>query len=431
MQLRVLAALLLLAGSARAEEPAFREGDVLGFADVAKLEPFLPPEFWAHRELFFYEGMQLEVGPTQRDYSPAPEYVAATKEYAGRAKLGPDGSLEGYVAGQPFPMEKVDCAGDRHAGTKIAWNFDAQWEGGGSEADFRLSYFDRGELLPLSLEGRMREVSFVHRVEARFRETAAQVRRTAPRKRALSLELLAPFDRRGVWIAAVRYRESDGPLATRADDVWTFLPERRVAQRRSNWRPTDAVAGSDFTFEAFRGFGGVVPMYAWQCLGRRTLIAPMNTKVAGYPDDERAVRSDLGPSGGSFASDRWELRRAVAVRLTPKDPGHPYRHQVLWLDVETLAPLYGFVYARDGALWRIVWHNHRWSGDRRAPGELPWYLGWDELAEPRDLRVVADVVANVTTGSVTRVEFWNAHAIRFKASAPLRGFEPHRYLPGR
>jgi hypothetical protein len=66
MRVCALAALLLLSASARSAEPAFEEGDVLALADVAKLSPYLPPEFWAHRELFFYEGMQLEIGPTQR-----------------------------------------------------------------------------------------------------------------------------------------------------------------------------------------------------------------------------------------------------------------------------------------------------------------------------------------------------------------------------
>jgi hypothetical protein len=36
---RLVGALLLLAAPALAQEPAFHEGDVLGYADVTKLEP--------------------------------------------------------------------------------------------------------------------------------------------------------------------------------------------------------------------------------------------------------------------------------------------------------------------------------------------------------------------------------------------------------
>ena len=33
------------------------------------MKPYVPEEFWANRDFFFYEGMQLEVGPFFRDFS--------------------------------------------------------------------------------------------------------------------------------------------------------------------------------------------------------------------------------------------------------------------------------------------------------------------------------------------------------------------------
>ena len=57
--------------------------------------------------------MQLEVGPFFRDYSQSDAYKAATKKFAGTARIGPDGSLENYTSGQPFPMDSIDCLGDR------------------------------------------------------------------------------------------------------------------------------------------------------------------------------------------------------------------------------------------------------------------------------------------------------------------------------
>jgi hypothetical protein len=49
--------------------PTFSEGDVITMDKVDALRPFLPPEFWANRDFFFYEGMQLEIGPSGRDSS--------------------------------------------------------------------------------------------------------------------------------------------------------------------------------------------------------------------------------------------------------------------------------------------------------------------------------------------------------------------------
>ncbi len=80
-----LAALALPLASALAQEdagvmaPSFKEGDVITFDKIESIRPFLPNEFWANRDFFFYEGMQLEIGPRQRDYSPADAYKAATQ----------------------------------------------------------------------------------------------------------------------------------------------------------------------------------------------------------------------------------------------------------------------------------------------------------------------------------------------------------------
>ena len=103
--------------------PTFKEGDVISLDKVEALKPFLPEEFWANRDFFFYEGMQLEIGPSFKDYSPFAGYVEATKKYAGQAKIGPESSLENFTMGQPFPMDQIDCKGDPQAGAKIAWNF--------------------------------------------------------------------------------------------------------------------------------------------------------------------------------------------------------------------------------------------------------------------------------------------------------------------
>src|SRR5262245_7805274 len=153
------AALLLTAAPLFAQEdvapgaPTFKEGDVITVDKIEQLKPFLPPEFWSNRDFFFYEGMQLEVGPSFKDYSPFTGYVEATKENAGQAKVGPENSLENFTVGQPFPMEQLDCKGDPKAGAKVAWNFVLRWEGLRRAASFYYSYWDRGEELPLYYEG--------------------------------------------------------------------------------------------------------------------------------------------------------------------------------------------------------------------------------------------------------------------------------------
>jgi len=72
MRAAVLVLALLLTDGARADETAldvlpelpFKAGDVLSYEQIDKLRGFLPEPFWANREFFFYEGMNLEIGPT-------------------------------------------------------------------------------------------------------------------------------------------------------------------------------------------------------------------------------------------------------------------------------------------------------------------------------------------------------------------------------
>jgi hypothetical protein len=99
----------------------FKEGDVISFETIDKLKDYLPPQFWEHREYFFYEGMEIKIGPVGRDYTPADAYMSMTQRQAGKTTIGPDGALLNYRGGRPFPTEGIDCKGDPQAGNKIAF----------------------------------------------------------------------------------------------------------------------------------------------------------------------------------------------------------------------------------------------------------------------------------------------------------------------
>ena len=206
--------------------PSFREGDILGFEEVNKLRPFLPEPFWDNRDFFFYEGMRLEIGPTQRDYSPSEQYAAATEFYRGQPRIGPDSSLENWTAGRPFHPDEIDCTGDPQAGIKIMWDFQAL--GADGQAHFFYSYWDRGERLPLYYEGTGQRVQLAHRFEERHREMGGDIFRGEKRKFVFGVEVVAPFDARGIQLLSYRYKKSDGPRAdARNDDTWVYVPTLR------------------------------------------------------------------------------------------------------------------------------------------------------------------------------------------------------------
>jgi hypothetical protein len=402
--------------------PTFQEGDVIDLESIDALRPYLPPEFWAHRDFFFYEGMQLEIGPFHRDYSEAPEYLRASERYAGQARLGPQGSLLGYVAGRPFDPEAIDCEEDPDAGAKIAWNLDYRWNGDGSRARFYYSYWDRGEELPLYYEGTSKTIQLSHRVEPDLiEESAGDLFRRERRKHAFGVEVVAPFEARGVQLLTYRYKTADArPADADNDDMWVYVPTLRRTRRISAAQRTDAVSGTDFTLDDLRSFSGIVPQFDWECLGEQTLLAPMNSRASGFPYSRDHA---FGPYGLSYADDVWELRHAIKIRFRPRNPDHPYAWKDLYLDRQTLTPLYAFAYDQKGELWKILWHNHRFSEDDLIEtGEDRWYAGWKGVPEPRDLRIVSDTIVNVQTGTGNRIEFWDDHGTPFKSKGRARRY---------
>jgi hypothetical protein len=399
--------------------PPFKPGDIISFDKISELKPYLPKELWANREFIFYEGMKMEIGPSYADYSPAQVYLDATKKFAGQAKLGPDGSLANYTAGQPFPMDQIDCKGDPDAGTKVMWDFSYRWSGVGGISNFFYSYWDRGEQLPLYYQGTGGGAMLSHRPEPKIlSEDKGDLFRGETRRNATGAEVTEPFDARGIMLLTYRYKDSDKPLAeARNDDTWVYVPTLRRVRRISTAQRTDAISGTDFTLDDLFSFNGIVPQYKWSCLGEQDVVAPMNTKVKGYP---YVKGQNFGPYGLSFASDRWELRHAIIVRMIPRNVDHPYAYKDIYIDKQTLQPLYSFAYDQKKELWKIIYHNHRWSGDDSLTGV--WYQPWDEVPEPRVLAVVSDTIINVQTGTGNRIEFWDASGTPIGNKARIRRY---------
>jgi hypothetical protein len=428
----VLGPLPVRAAQAPADFP-FDEGDRVGLAETKKLEPWLPVPFWNHRDLYFYDGMSMEIGPTQRDYGPPEVYRRATEANRGRARIGPDGSLLGYRGGQPFPMDAVECS-DPQAGTKIIWNFTHRWQGFGANATFRYTYWDRGEQLPLNYQGTTQAYFLKHRPEPQFAAEGGDVFPAERRLAVIGFQVEKPKEAEGTRTLTYRYADSMGPRATaQPEETWIYNRDIRRIRKISQTQRSAAVAGTDFSFDDLFSFSGLPAQYTWRCLEERWVLAPMNTRRLGFPYVEPSESDgSFGPSGFSYADDRWELRRAVVIEMRPKDEMHPYLKKEIWLDRQTLAPLYSFAYDRTGALWKIILHNHRWSeDDLQGVAAREWYPAWEGVPRPRDLRVVSESIANVQTGTGNRLDFWDSHGTMPKRGELRRFVDIQRLRRGR
>ena len=403
--------LVLTASSAFAQEdvkpgaPQFKEGDVISLDKIEQIKPFLPPEFWDNRDFFFYEGMQLEVGPSFADYSPADAYEQATAKYSGDVKLGPESSLDGYTAGQPFPIDKLDCKGDPQAGAKVAWDFVLRWEGfGGVPVDFYYSYWDRGEELPLYYQGTSQGTALAFRPEPQYADDGG---RRVPQREALrgaaARSVDAPFDARGIMLLSYRYKASFGPKAT--DEERRHLGVRADAAARA-----PHLVGAAHR----RGVGHRLHLRRSVQLQRhrpavRVEVPRRDGHHRARPHQGEGVPVREGPQ---LRAVRALLRRrSLGAAPRDQDPLHADRTRTIRTATRTststansMEPLYSFAYDRKGELWKIIWHNHRWSDD-------PGYTRVQALAracdKPRDLTVVSDIIVNVQTGTGNRIEFWN------------------------
>jgi len=402
----VLAVALALAPSpGRAEAPGASPAS--GDATLAWLAPHLPEPVWQHRAIFFPPGVRPELAATS-DLSPPPEWWDATRRHGDSVRLEADGRLTGYVAGQPFLTDAIDCAAP-DAGPRIAWSFEHRWRGAGERGRFRVSHWDGGERIADPVEGELARVQAAHRVEPAYLEAhGGDLFPSDRRMRVLVLELDAPFVQRGIRIVRYRYKtERDRP-----DDLWAYVPTRRRIQRLKGDHFTEAIPGTDLVLEDWEGLASPVRAHRWRCVGEREVMAVVRTRVSAWPDldDPR-----FGSSGLSLANDRFELRRAVVVRAEPRDPAHPYAWKTLYLDRQTLEPLYLLAYDRAGVLLRVGVFAGGWSGD--VPDRYP---GWEGVADPRDAFVVAQAIANVQLGTGARIELWTPTGAPLEPKGRLR-----------
>jgi hypothetical protein len=413
----------------------FAPGDSVGLDQLEVLQNFLPPALWENRETFFYEGMQLVIGPCYADYGPPAFYSAATEQHAGQARLGTEGGLEDYTAGLPFAPAQI-TAEDATAGAAWAWNFEHRYQAGGFQGDFRTS----------DMVGRMGRaepfIGEIFKYQLAFRTDRAEDGYTAPGSRnkhwVSGGTMKEPFDARHYsWR---QYRDVEHlTSAKRTDDIHAYNPHiRRVRRAPSSgveglYMPSfnvgavkpkvlaagggmgsgasgsgaaGAAGGAAASIKTKRtGFEGLEMrplLYDIQLLGTHDVLTPINSTVPSYPED---AERDFGPRGLSFASDTWDLRRALVIEGSSKKEGiggDEVARVVLYLDLQTLSPLFYQSWDSRGEPIDVGLFVGRWSETR------PDYPRWPDDDE-REIRVIDPVgasFANLQEGGGWRRESW-------------------------
>jgi len=411
----------------------FEPGATVDVKAAESLRRFVPKEVWDNRERFFYEGMRLEIGPCFRDYSPPAFFSAATEKFRGTAKLTDDGGLTDHTAGLPFPPDAIDPK-DPEAGQRWAWNVQQRYQAAGMRGKFRVT----------DLLGRVgRAEPFEGEI---FR---MQLSRRADRPDS---KYEVPFAKGKLWVAGGifhspfnakdyawrQYRDQESDTeAIRTDDLHAYLPQWRRVRRLSaadveglympsysvGVVPAQQLAIAGGVGEAGMGAAGLAAdtgstlqtkrsgfeglelrplLWTFRVVGQQDVLAPINIEGPLWPEE---TERDFGPWGLSFASDRWDLRRALVlegkVRDKPRERGEA--REILYVDLQTLAPLYYVSFDAKDAPIDVGVFAGRWSEDR---GNYP---RWPDERE-RPIRVIDSVgaaFANLAVDGSWRRESWD------------------------
>ncbi len=432
----------------------FQPGDVIDAGSLDLLRNYLPGEFWEHRERFFFEGMQLEVGPCFRDYSPPAFYEQATRAQTGQPRLLENGGLAGQVAGLPFPPDSL-AADDPKLGLRWAWNVQSRYRGAGMRGVFRISDLIGRIGVAEPFEGEVFHYQLAMRAD---RASDGYVEpNTGTRLWVAGGRYFTPFRARE-W-AWLQYRDQSALREPRrSDDLHVYIPELRKVRRapaqgvEGIFVPSFGVGvqvGGSSPAVGLGGLGALDPgtlpdqihpkrsgfevlelrplLYHYRVLGVQDLLAPINAVRSAYPEDELRA---FGPYGLSWASDRWDVRRSLVLegtlREALKEKGALARMR-LWVDLQTLHPLYYVSYDDKGELIDVGYFVGRWSEDR------PDYPRWPDDPD-RPVRVIDSVgagFANLRLKGSWRRESWTLVSIPPSEKAVQRALSIRMIQGGR
>lgn len=340
-----------------------KPGDVITKDNASTVQHLLSPG----NLVLVQQGMQLNIVPAEKLEWPPP-YRSATEKYSAQVRLAPDGSLQNYVAGQPFPLLDPN---DPQTATKIMWNF-----------SFRPLYSDdldlrdaevanyakdaKGEPLDFMTVGHFSFYNNIGRIEVPPVPTDPDAAASGIRYRFGFYPLLEPSLLRGFGL--IRFRHID---PKEEDNTWTFQPGTRRVRRQSTSILSDAIGmlagfgshggasggygsagGSAYASvidpDSYFGFAAKIEDYDYKYLGEKDMLAcahAKNSPAVACPFD----------GGRTICPENWEMRHLYAVEANAK-PGNNsvIPRRILYIDSEGWFITASDQYDREGNLWKSI-----------------------------------------------------------------------------
>ena len=421
-----------------------KEGMTVEADRLLLLRRLLPSVVWQHREVFFYEGMRMEIGACHHRYPSFGPYRTATEKFRGRPQLDDKSNLENYTAGLPFPPDTIDPDRDDQAAAKWAWNLEQRHRGAGYRGRFRITELPSRIGGTLTYEGKFFLLRTGHRADLAEQDYRLDGR--SDMVWAAGGEFERPFDARHLAWRQFRTTASQEDY-DEPDNLFVYVPTMRKQRRAAtSWVDglyvpsytggAEGAGGGMLYGDGSSGSGTMAPTaglsisvsedkghgftglalrpnaYAWRYVGEQAVLAPLNGSRTAYPLDPTR---NFGSSGLSLASDRWDVRWAVIIEGALRVAGSDIRSVEIWLDYQTQQPLYWITRTSRRRLFDIGILVHRFSGDLTGYPEWPGGIPAN-IFEP----VGASFYSAISGGGGWRRESYDLLSTPFSASERRR-----------
>lgn len=320
-------------------------------------------------------------------YHPIKEYLAATEKYSSKVRLGPNGELSNYVAGQPFP--KIDPS-DSQVGQKVAWNFFWRWLGD----DYKTGGATKtGTVIRYAIEkdGSERRADVVsYFLFPRTRYTL-DPKPAIPGYEHIDFMQLRidsyPRDASGTTTLEIRYNDPNRP-----DDLYIYIPSIRRIRRATTTLRCQTLAPSEFNLDDINSFNGKITDFNYKLLGEKKMLANMSQEHLPY----HRKPGDYLP-----LDEKWEVVDTYALEITPKDPNYCYPRKILHINKMTFDNVLTQIWDKKGDYWKEFFGFF-------TPVKLP---------DGREVWSVGDVmIVNVQNGRSTIVTATRAYNQGYPAS---------------
>jgi hypothetical protein len=286
-------------------------------------------------------------------FRPHKNYIDATRNNTSPAVLGSEpGIILNYVGGRPFPEDPQ--VSDPQAGEKLVWNM--RYAYGGDGGKIPEMYWQYRDMKSQKVE---RELEFsAALMRLMYRHVVEPIPSVKDNRyktySALTLTAHEPGDVAKTNLL-IFYNSDD----TAEEQGWMYVPLLRRVRRVATTMRTDSFLGSDIMIEDFLGYTGRIKDMNWSYGGTEHILLPMYRHDKIPHADRKARREDYNfvdfhGHSGCFPNINWQVRKVHVLEGTPKRSDHPVGKRLLYLDAQTMMPIFGKLYDRADVLWKYI-----------------------------------------------------------------------------